>query len=145
MKHPGGRPPAFKDVKTLQEAIDKYFLDCDSHTKQMPIWTGKTTEVVEVRDPYPYTMGGLAYALGINRRTLMNYTKKEKFFPTVMEARRRVIADQERLLLKGGNAYGAAFALKNNDQWEDKTRVDQYNHEFKITRASSSKDAQNVS
>lgn len=138
MKHPGGRPLAYKTEDELKEAVDQYFRDCDNHTKPMAIWTGTKTEIVDVKDPLPYTMGGLAYALEMDRRSLLNYQKREQFFPIIFRARVRVVADQERLMIKGGNAQGAGLALKNNDAWLDRQVVDQYNHDFKITRATKS-------
>ena len=59
-----GRPLKYKSVDELEKAIDQYYTDCQ---KQMR----------------PYTMSGLAVALGIDRKTLLNYSKKDDFFPTI--------------------------------------------------------------
>ena len=61
----------YKDEKELGELIDKYFKDCDDRDK-------------------PYTMSGLSYALGIDRRTLINYSNDELFFALIKDAKERV-------------------------------------------------------
>ena len=49
-----GRPLKYKTAEELDKAIEQYYADCQ---KQMR----------------PYTMSGLAVALGIDRKTLLNY------------------------------------------------------------------------
>lgn len=49
-----GRPPKFQDPDALEEAIAKYFEDCDKNKK-------------------PYTVTGLAYTLGISVSSLRDY------------------------------------------------------------------------
>lgn len=122
MAHPGGRPPIFKTAEEMQKIIDDYFDYCDNRMKEIH---AKEGGVVAVNVPEPYTMSGLAYALGMDRRSLLNYSKKEEFFPTVKEARNRVQMDVERRLMETSNQAGAIFNLKNNFDWKDKTEVDQ--------------------
>lgn len=129
-----GRPPLYETVEELEALIDAYFDKCDSNTRTEIMWNGKQSELVEIKDPIPYTMSGLAVAIGINRQSLLNYEKKSEFFGTIKEARGRVEADQERRLIKGGSPVGAMFALKNNFSWQDRQIVDNYNHKFTITR-----------
>ena len=57
-KHPGGRPPKYETVEELEKIIYEYFDECKKEKR-------------------PYTMSGLAYALGVDRRTLLNYSKDE--------------------------------------------------------------------
>ena len=96
-----GRPLKYKSVDELEKAIDQYYTDCQ---KQMR----------------PYTMAGLAVALGIDRKTLLNYSKKEEYFPAIKKARDMVEAFTEEMLLTGKNTAGVIFSLKNNFGWKDK-------------------------
>lgn len=95
----------YKDEKELKELIDKYFIDCDDRK-------------------VPYTMSGLAYALGIDRITLINYGKDELFFTLIKNAKRRVEAQLEENALMGKyNATFTIFNLKNNYDWKDQQEV----------------------
>lgn len=99
-----GRPPKFKSKEELQTAIDKYFKSCDN-------------------DKEPYTICDLALACGVDRKTILNYSKKEEFFPTIKEARMRCEAYAERRLF--GNAVaGVIFNMKNNYGYKDKIDVE---------------------
>jgi len=128
----------YKTVEDLEVAINKYFDDCDN--KKVERYIAKEHRVAMVNDPEPYTMSGLAYSMGIDRRTLLNYTHREKYFPTIKKARDKVHSDVERRLM-GNNATGAIFNLKNNFDWKDKTEVEQ-SGEIKIndTRGLSDKE-----
>ena len=95
----------YKDKDELAKLIDKYFKDCD-------------------KDKRPYTMSGLAYALDIDRRTLLNYGENELFFPLVKRAKERIQAQLEENALMGkGNPVFTIFNLKNNYGWRDQQEV----------------------
>lgn len=101
-----GRPLKFKNEAELKKAVDAYFADCVAKEK-------------------PKTMCGLALALGVDRRTLVNYSNNEEFFLTIKEARQIVEEQNEEMLVTGrGNATGIIFNLKNNFGWVDKSEVD---------------------
>lgn len=101
---PAGRPPKFKSPEELQEKIDAYFKYCDKNKK-------------------PYTMSGLANSLDCDRDTVLNYSKKEKYFGTIKKARRKVEEYVEGRLFEG-KATGPIFNLKNNFGWKDRSEVD---------------------
>lgn len=108
------RPKLYTDVQKMQEIIDKYFIDCDEKDK-------------------PYTMSGLAYALDMDRKSLLNYSKDEKFFHTIKKAREKVEQQLEENALSGkANATFTIFNLKNNYGWIDKQEIDS-NNKNKIT------------
>lgn len=117
-KNPVGRPPAFKSVKELEGLIQDYFDWCDNRIKT--IHTKEGTEVA-ITHPAPYTMSGLARRLGIDRDTLINYSKKDNFSALIKEARDKVAEDVETRLMETSNQSGAIFNLKNNFGWKDKT------------------------
>lgn len=96
-----GRPRAFKSVEEVEKKINAYFNYCEEKEK-------------------PYTMSGLAYYLGIDRKTLLNYSKNEEYFHTIKKARDKVQMQLEECLYRLGNNSGVIFNLKNNFDWKDK-------------------------
>ena len=115
-KHPGGRPPLYDSVEELDILIKKYFDDC-------------------IKDHRPYTMSGLAFALGMSRRTLINYGKDEKFFHSIKRAKEFIEQSlEERLISTTGVATGVIFNLKNNYDWKDKQDINaNVNTQIKVT------------
>jgi hypothetical protein len=118
-----GRPPLFTDVESLEKAINEYFDYCDNRIQQ--VYSKKQEAVIEIINPEPYTMAGLAYYLHMDRTTLLNYKKRtddngQEFFSAIKSARDRVAMDVERRLMEG-QATGAIFNLKNNFGYVDKT------------------------
>lgn len=105
-KNQRGRPLSFKTPEELENAVNQYFAECEVKEK-------------------PKTMSGLALALGIDRRTLVNYSDKEDYFPTIKKARQIVEQQNEEMLVSGkGSATGIIFNMKNNFGWVDKTEVE---------------------
>lgn len=101
-----GRPLKYKNAKLLQDDIEKYFAKCDEQSK-------------------PYTVSGLAYALGTNRQTLINYGEKEDFIDTIKAAKAKIEAYNEELLYsKDVPTVGVIFNLKNNYNWKDKQEIE---------------------
>lgn len=128
-KHPGGRPLKFKSVEELDQAISAYFDMCDPHTEQRVVEAGvnERGETIFVKravltEQQPYTVSGLARALGIDRDTLINYKKRDEFFGTVQKAYQRCHEYAEKQLY-GRAATGAAFSLKNNWGWKDRQEL----------------------
>jgi hypothetical protein len=98
-----GRPKKYTEADIMQGKIDEYFENCDKNKK-------------------PYTMTGLAIALDMDRKSLLNYSKDADFFPTIKKARNKVEEfAEERLFFP--NATGVIFNLKNNFGWEDKQEL----------------------
>ncbi|MBU6501160.1 MAG: hypothetical protein KGJ89_05325 [Patescibacteria group bacterium] len=122
MAHAGGRPVKYKTVEELQKAIDEYFAFCDARTKK--IWDDDKQKEIMVSYPAPYTMHGLARAMGIDRDTLINYSHKEEFFGAIKAARQKVAEDVETRLMDGKAQAGAIFNLKNNFGWKDEQKHD---------------------
>lgn len=100
------RPLIFKTPEELEEKIDAYFAECEVKEK-------------------PKTMSGLALALGVERKTLVNYAERDAFLPTIKKARQTVENQNEEMLVSGkGSATGIIFNLKNNFGWVDKSEID---------------------
>lgn len=110
-----GRPLKYTSVEDMQRDIDKYFVECDEKGK-------------------PYTVSGLAYALGTNRQTIINYESKEEFFDTVKRAKEKIeLFNEEMLYSKDVSTTGVIFNLKNNYGWKDKQEIEaEVNSEVKI-------------
>jgi hypothetical protein len=126
---PVGRPLKFKTVEELNRAISAYFdmqdphtqrrvVDCGINEKGETIW--REREVMT--EQQPYTVSGLARALGIDRDTLINYKKRDEYFGSVQAAYDRCheFAEQQ---LYGKSASGASFSLKNNWGWKDRQEL----------------------
>jgi hypothetical protein len=132
-KHAGGRPPLYKSAVEMQKAIDKYFKDCDG--KPYTLKDSETGEEKPVFDKYgqpivigqrPYTITGLALALGLNsRQALLNYQDKQEFVDTVTRAKAKVEEYTESRLFDRDGAMGAKFSLANNfKEWRDKQDIE---------------------
>lgn len=109
----GGRPPKFKTAVEMQKAIELYFESCWIVDKD-----GERKQIT------PYTVTGLANALGMERKALLEYQEKDEFSNTIKEAKRKVAQYVEEYLFLGKNQTGAIFNLKNNFDWKDKTETD---------------------
>ncbi len=97
-----GRPLKFQSLTDLEEAINKFFTDCDVNKE-------------------PYTITGLALALDTTRQSLCDYEKREEFTDTLKKAKARVENYAEKRLFEG-QPTGAIFALKNYG-WSDKQDI----------------------
>lgn len=94
------RPPIFDTPEQFTEVAEAYFTDRESKDK-------------------PFTVNGLALALGMTRETLLRYGEKEGFSDAVKAVRAR-LEDHWESRLAGPNAAGTIFWLKNQG-WSDKT------------------------
>ncbi len=106
-----GQPLKYKTVESLQEAVDNYF-KVDAF---MPTASGETE--------YLPTMAGLALSLDVDRRTIVNYSNNEDYFPTIRKARAKIESFIETRLY-GNNVTGCIFNLKNNFDWKDKQEIE---------------------
>lgn len=128
MAHAGGRPPYYKSVEQMQEAIDRYFADC-----QGEILCGADGE--PMLDKYgnpiiigakPLTVTGLALALGFTTRlALINYEGKPEFVNAITRAKTRIEEYAESRLYDKDGANGAKFSLANNFKgWREKQEIE---------------------
>ena len=151
-KHPGGRPLKFKTVKELEEKIDAYFKSCWEQKIDMwgnPVFVkdkdGKKTDEKVMVQSRPYTITGLAVALGTSRQTLLEYQGEvdgrgenldPEFADAIKRAKEMCHEFAESALFKG-NAAGPIFNLKNNYGWKEKTEVDLTSKGEKLSNAES--------
>jgi len=117
-KHPRGRPLLFKSPEELQKKIDAYFHECEIRTRKI---VTKSGDVVDVSDPRPLTLSGLAVALDCDRLTLLRYSARDKFCSTISRARERCEAYAHESLWIPGIGRGVAFSLQNNHEgWSER-------------------------
>lgn len=110
-----GRPLKYESAEKMQEDINNYFTECDEQGR-------------------PYTVSGLAYALGTNRQTLINYEEKDAFIDTIKTAKAKIERfNEEMLYSKEVSTTGVIFNLKNNYNWKDKQEIEaEVNSDVKI-------------
>lgn len=108
-----GRKKLYDDADEFEKKVNQYFIECDKNGR-------------------PYTMSGLANSLDMDRRSLVNYSKDEKFFLTIKKARQRVEQQLEENLYRVGNNSGIIFNLKNNFNWKDTSETADNNEISKV-------------
>lgn len=112
--HRVGRPPKYETVEELEALIEQYFIQMDEEDR-------------------PYTITGLAVALGTDRSTLIEYAGKEKFSYTIKSAKAKIENyTNEAMLSNKLNTVGSIFNLKNNYGWKDQTHTDLTSKDEKI-------------
>lgn len=96
-----GRPRKYSSPQELERVVDLYFDDCDEQDR-------------------PYTVTGLALALGVTRDQLLKYQVLPEFEDAIKRAKQRVAAyAEEQLYRRNGQVAGIIFSLKNNFGWKD--------------------------
>ncbi len=126
-KNKGGRPLKFKNPDELQKRIDEYYNWANENRKHI-------------------TVTGLAWFLGTNRQTLLNYenensdlyrniknSEKAKFIDSIKCAKARIEMEYEESLFYKNSSVGAIFTLKNNYGYVDKQEIVQENREINVT------------
>ena len=94
-KNLGGRPLKYETKEDLQAAIDKYWQYCEEQ-KKVPC------------------IAGLAYYIGVDRHTVYNYEKNDKFFHTIKIARDKILYKLEESVCNTNSiAAGKIFVMKN--------------------------------
>lgn len=142
---PAGRPLKFETVAVLQKKIDEYFANCDPHWVEIMEWVQRRENSRPVYDEdgqpvlvlkkvkqktkqIPYTITGLAMALGTTRETLLDYEEKydsiDPGFSDTIKSAKVKCQNFAELSLFGSNATGPIFNLKNNYKWKDRTEVE---------------------
>lgn len=123
-----GRPPFFNSAEEMQEKIDAYFTECEGkilYDKDGEPIRNKYGKIIR-DDRKPYTITGLALALGFtSRQALLNYEGKEEFVDTISRAKARVERYAEERLYDKDGSNGAKFSLANNFKgWSEKQQIE---------------------
>lgn len=122
------KPLKFKSPEELEKRIQEYYEWAKDNNKHI-------------------TMSGLAWYLGTNRQTLLNYENcleddwlksvpddvKVLYVDSIKRAKQRIEMEYEEGLFSKNSAVGAIFTLKNNYKWVDKQEVEQTNKTIEVT------------
>ncbi len=134
-------------TQTARKKIKDYFDNCDPHIETVELVihdklkdgtrnpVGKIKKVPTKTKQRPYTVSGLAYALGLTTKEFRSLTepnyKKKKGMPTMSPGVRKLLIEALQKVeeyaekqLYSGKASGAQFALKNIGEWKDKFEHD---------------------
>lgn len=106
----GGRPRKYKTNEELEKVIKEYF---------------------DSRPEIEWTVTGLAMALDLDRKALIEYSEHDEFSNTIKKAKERVQESYEKSLRKNGRT-GDIFALKNFG-WTDKQEIESENKNINMT------------
>lgn len=94
-KRPVGRPRKFNSPEELQEKINEFYDYCEA--RELPL-----------------SFERLSTFIGIDRKTIYNYEKKDEYFHSIKEVRERIMADLMEKGLNGSiNSTFGIFCLKN--------------------------------
>lgn len=102
-----GRTRKYETPEQMQEGIDRWIEDRRAQEK-------------------PLTVASLCLALGFHsRQSLIDYEGySEDFLDTIKTAKMHVQDELETLAIRGGNAAGCIFNLKNNFGYTDKQEIE---------------------
>ena len=105
-KKPECRPLAYNSAEKLQNHIDGYFKFCKK----------------DLKTP---TITGLAYALGVDRVTLINYENKEPYFEIIRSAKTYIESFLDQAFMNGKGNVGTIFVARAGFKWKDGTEANQ--------------------
>lgn len=122
MLRPVGRPRCFESPEDMTQQIEGYF---NSLTTTVFDEGGNEIGSRWIGRP---TLGGLAVYLGVDRRTVFEYSRADEYSPIIKRAKDIIHAFNEQMLASGSNPVGAINTLVNlRDGWVS----DQKNIEIK--------------
>lgn len=124
-----GREKNYKTPKELQKAVDSYFDYQDDHPLYKTEFHGRDANECKIPIQRPYTIEGLALALGFtNRVSLMNYERTEgyePYFNIILHAKEKIRNQWIELGIANlANPGFTKFILINNARYQDKSEVD---------------------
>jgi len=119
----------FKKITRTAPKVERIAIGYEDNDPKKPIFEEKTV-VNDAGETFnetewltPPTLVGLARHLGVDRRTLLNYSSKDEYFPTIKAAKTRVEEYEAQRLDQRSAVIGNIFSLKNNHNWRDQTEV----------------------
>ena len=107
MLNVGGRPRCFESPESMAIEIEGYF---QSLTAPLYDESGAQIGVRWIGKP---TVGGLAVYLGVERTTVNNYAKSDRFSLLLKRAKDIIHSFNEQMLADGRNCIGAINTLVN--------------------------------
>lgn len=118
------RPRKYETAHHMQVAIDHYFESCLDRTWVEKIHPVTREEYMEekIEQLRPYTVTGLAVALGFETRESLLYYEhiNPEFLSAITKAKLKCHCYAEESLYRKQQVAGVIFSLKNNYGWQDK-------------------------
>jgi len=108
-----GRPLKFQSVEEMEKLINAYFESCFAVNEE----TGEAEQIE------PFTVTGLALAVGTDRHGLIEYAERPEFSHTIKKAKSFIENYAEKSALTSRNPAGAIFILKNHG-WSDTQKLE---------------------
>ena len=106
----------YASPEQMQEAIDQYFASC------VRVVTNEMTGEPDFYWTDPPTVPGLARALGMTVKTVLEYQKLDDFAEVITEAKLIIEEYTAKALIANPKATGLIFVLKNMG-WQDNRTV----------------------
>ena len=106
LKRSVGRPLAYKTAERLSNDIEGYFKFCKKDNKTP-------------------TITGLAYALGVDRITLINYEEKNEYYHIIRSAKTYIESFLDQAFMNGKGNVGTIFVARAGFKWKDGTEANQ--------------------
>lgn len=124
----GGQPRCFESVEEFKALVDSYFKWCEDNPiiKYDVCKSGENAgDLFEIPITRPYLIEGLATHLGVDRKTLLNYSKMEgyeEYFHVMHEARQKISTQMFSGAIAGTyNARFVEFLTTNNTEYKNKS------------------------
>lgn len=114
-----GPKPIIPSAKDAQKKIDEYFAYCDARIQQ--VYSAKADGVIEVLNPAPYTVPGLAYALGFSEKSSLYNQTDPEIIDVIKRALLKIESDHNEKMIDKGVA-GSLFSLKNHFGYVDEQK-----------------------
>lgn len=132
LKGHGGVPRFYETPELFIERAEQYFIyiNGEKELRKTKVPADNRKGYIEIeeevwkREPEPPTITGFALFMGFaGRQGLNNYKKNHKGFMDVVNYYTALVAKGYEKNLHDGKAIGSMFALKNIDNWQDRTEV----------------------
>lgn len=129
-----GAPKKYTKKEEMKKKINDYFESCFKedlkYNSDKGYYEPKKDykgNIIKIQCK-PFTITGLANALGMTRETLLRYEENEEFSDTVKKAKQKVEEYVEERLFDRDGVNGAKFNLVNNfSNWSDKQELNTSN------------------
>jgi hypothetical protein len=126
-RYPVWVPDEVGEVERMEEAVDAYFAMCDLGVDEQVHSRNRGVQIL--RRSIPYTIPGLALALGFDSRSslhrVLHDERYKAFWHTLTRARTRIERQRlEKPLVGLHDSKMAQFDLKNNFDYKDKVEVE---------------------
>jgi len=124
----------FDTPEEMEALIEEYWMWCEKNPIIKQEFHGKDPQLCEVRIKRPFTVEGLALALGYRRKTLHHVREMGEPYVDIIDDAIERITQQKVEQANAGqfNHHFTKFDLVNNSDYKDKTEQKIETTEFKV-------------